>query len=176
MTSQKDNAELIAWLESDEKRSREWRAFRLAHLLETIQIPEEGAYFQGEISLQIFNELRLAYIHGLYLATVLLSLAYVEQELSGRLYAAGWEGAKKERLEIILDKAYEYGILSEAELNTFQNLRSTRNAYAHFRRPGSSSSMLFRSVEHDELPYELMKADAHKAIESLGTIIGRFFG
>ena len=173
MPDQAGNAELITWLENDEKASREWRARRLRHLMEVIQTPEEGVLFHGELSFQSFNEVRLAYIHGLYLATILLSLTCIEQELSGQLYAAGWERAKKTQLKKLLVKAHEFGILSETELDTFQRLRNVRNAYAHFRAVCDSSSLLHRSVDQHELPNDVIETDAQQAIEALGSFFGR---
>ena len=173
MPNQTDNAELIAWLETDEAVSREWRSRRLSHLLEEIPSPDEGIVFHGNLSFKSFIEVRLAYIHGLYLATVLLSLACIEQEVAGRLYATGWEKAKSERLEVLLLKAHEYGILSDAELDTFQHLRSVRNTYAHFRPPRHSTSLIRRAVDHNELPNDVIETDARQAVEALGSFFGR---
>ena len=170
MDNQTDIEELIAWLETDEAPSREWRAHRLRYLLETIQPPKEG---QGEESLHSFNEVRLAYIHGLYLATVLLSLACIEREVAGRLYSAGWEKAKSAKLEELLSKAHEQGIISNEESDTFQHLRKVRNAYTHFKPPLDSSSLTGRALDQNTLPNEVLMADAQKAIEALGGFFRR---
>ena len=171
MDSRTDIAELIAWLETDESSSREWRARRLRHLLEAIQPHEDGMFFQGEESFYSFDEVRLAYIHGLYLATVLLSLSCIEREVAGRLYGAGWEEARGASLKKILSKAQEQGILSDAESDTFQHLRRVRNSYAHFKPPLHSSSLTRRAPDQNVLPNEVLMVDAKKAVEALG----RFF-
>ena len=176
MDSRTDIAELIAWLETDEASSREWRARRLRHLLEAIQPHEDGMFFQGEESLYSFNEVRLAYIHGLYLATVLLSLACIEREVAGRLYMAGWEEAKGVRLEELISKAHERAIISDAESDTFQHLRRVRNSYAHFKPPLHSSSLTRRALDQNVLPNEVLMVDAKKAVEALGSFFGRRHG
>ena len=168
-----DIAELSAWLETDEAASREGRARRLRHLLEAIQPPKEDIYFQVEASFHSFNEVRLAYIHGLYLATVLLSLACIEREVAGRLYAEGWEEAKGARLKELLSKAHERGIISDAESDTFRHLRSVRNSYAHFKPPGHSSSLVCRALHQNVLPNEVMMIDAQRAVEALGSFFER---
>ena len=168
MAERMDIEELITWLEDDEAVSRESRAFRLRHLLDVVQPPEDGIWFQGETSLQAFEEARLAYIHGLYLATVLLSLTCVEREIAGRLYAAGWEEAKKARLKDLLSKAHREGMISVRELNTLHHLRRIRNSQTHFHPPGASSSMSRRTVDQNMLPNEVFKKDAEQAIKTLG--------
>lgn len=171
MANRTDIEELISWLKTDEAASREKRAYRLSYLLEVVRPPKNGICFQGETSLQSFEEARRAYIHGLYLATVLLSLTCIEREVAGRLYMAGWEKAKHARLEELLLKAFENGMISVSELNTFQHLRLIRNSQTHFRHPSTSSSTLRRTVDQDMLPNEIFMKDAEQAIEALG----RFF-
>ena len=173
MDSQTDIAELITWLETDEAASRKRRAHRLRHLLEAIQPPKEGMFFQGETSLHSFDEVRLAYIHGLYLTTVLLSLACIEREVAGRLYASGWEEAKGAGLEKLLSKAHARGIISDAESDTFHHLRRLRNSYAHFKPPLHSSSLICWVPAQNLLPNEVMMIDAQKAVEALGSFFGR---
>ena len=58
MLDEQSDQELIAWLEADEARSRKWRAQRLGHLLKAIPMPEEGMFFQGELSPWTFEEER----------------------------------------------------------------------------------------------------------------------
>lgn len=176
MDSQTDIEELIAWLETDEAASREWRARRLRYLLEAIQAPKEDMFFHGEESLHSFNEVRLAYIHGLYLATVLLSLSCIEREVAGRLYAMGWEKAKGAKLEELISKAHEQGIISDEESDTFQHLRRVRNSYAHFKPPLHSSSLTGRALDQNTLPDEVLMVDARKAIEALGSFFDRRLG
>ncbi|MCY3883412.1 MAG: hypothetical protein OXG24_00700 [Gammaproteobacteria bacterium] len=167
--------ERIAELETSDGASRESRARRTSYILEALQLPEDGIFFcGGEYSLQSFEEVRCAYIQGLYLSTVLLSLACIEWEVAGRLFASGWEKAKEARLSELLSEAHERGMISGGDLETFQRLRKIRNAQAHFRPPGSSSSLLQRTEDENLLPNEILMMDAKRAVEALGTfLLGR---
>ena len=162
--------ELIAWLEMDEGRSRECRARRFSYFMEVIQVPS-GTFgrFHGRISHQCYEEVRLAYIHGLYLATVLLSLSYVEHQLAGQFYEAGESWVNDATLEELLEKAHQRRMLSRSEFDTFNDLRSIRNSYVHFRHPGHPSELLNRSVDQDALPHDVIKADAERALEAFGS-------
>ena len=85
------SGELTAWLEADDAKSRALRARRLRDLLDILPVPEEGlSFLGGEESLICFGEVRRCYLDGSYMATVLLSLAFVERELAVELYKAGW--------------------------------------------------------------------------------------
>ena len=140
----------------------------MGHVLEAFQAPEWGMVFHGEESMHSFIEARVAYIHGLDLATVLLSLACIERELLGRLYMVGWGKAKRAGLKKIISEAHERGILSDAESDTFQHLRCVRNSYAHFKPPLHSSSLMSRALDQDLPTNEVMMIDARRAIETLG--------
>ena len=167
-------AELVDWLEADEAGSRERRARRLQHLLQAIPINEDGVFFHdGTLGVKLFDEVRLSYIHGLDLATVLLVLSYIERQIAAVLYATGWERAKKERFETLLQKAHEASLLSDTELTVFQHLRRVRNTYAHFQPPLDSESIDFRSVRMNELPDDVIGEDARQAIEALGSFFAR---
>ena len=168
--------ELTAWLEADDTKSRATRVGRLRDLLDTMPVPSDGLTFLGGETPQIFDEVRRCYMDGSYIAVVLLSLAYVERELAAVLYAAGWEPAKKARLGAVLKKAYQDGVLSELEWRTYRELARLRNSHAHFRRPGSSQSMIARMVEENALPREVLAKDAKRALRAMAKIVRRQSG
>ena len=163
--------ELIeVWLEADEARSRPFRAKRLRKLVEILEIPDRGLlFFGGMETMQAFTELRLAYIHGLFLAVVLQVLLIIERNLAGHLYAKGIEEAKQMRLEKLLTSAVEHGYVTQDEARIFDRLRSIRNAYTHFRAPGHASSSLQRAIESDLPFHDLLEADATDSILALAS-------
>ena len=105
------------------------------------------------------------------MAVVFLCLAFVERELAAWLYAAGWGEAKKARLEAVLGKAYEAGGLSEPDWRAYRDLAELRNACAHFRAPGTQSSLMVRTIEEDALGKEVLAKDARRALQTMA----RFF-
>ena len=169
--------ELTAWLEKDDATGREMRAARLHDLVDILPIPSEGITFLGgEESSICFDEIRRCYMDGSYIAVVFLCLAYVERELAASLYAAGWEPAKNARLGKVLEKAYDDHILSTYDWQTYSELASLRNSHAHFRAPGSPTSLLARTVEEEAFPREVLAKDAKIALEATAKIIKRQAG
>ena len=109
------------------------------------------------------------------MAVVLLCLAYVERELAASLYAAGWEKANNAPFGAVLRKAHEDGVLSEPDWCTFRELAHLRNSHAHFRAPGSPTSMMISaSGVDDNVPApEVLAQDARSAIRAMAAFVGR---
>ena len=171
------SGELTAWLEADDAKSRALRARRLRDLLDILPVPEEGlSFLGGEESLICFGEVRRCYLDGSYMATVLLSLLFVERELAVELYKAGWGDAKSARLGALLERAYEGGVLSEFEWQTYRDLAQLRNSHAHFHAPGSPTSLIVRVVEESALATEVLEKDARRAIQAMARIVKRQSG
>ena len=170
--------ERIAWLEEDDAKSRNLRARRLQEILATMPVPSEGFQFLngGEESMTCFHEVRRCYLDGSYMAVVLLSLLYVERELAGLLYAGGWNPAGNARLDSLLDEAHDRGVLSKLDLQVFRELAKTRNSYAHFRPPGTPTSLMARSLERRDLPNEVIAKDARRALEAMWRLVQRSGG
>ena len=118
-----------------------------------------------------FDEIRRCYLDGSYVAVVLLCLAYVERELAAGLYGSGWKPAKSARLAAILEKAYDDGVLSGLEWQTYRELASLRNSHAHFRAPGSPTSLLHRVVDENALVREVLAKDAKRAVAAVAVLV-----
>ena len=169
--------ELTAWLEADDAKGRAIRAKRLRDLLDILPVPSDGlSFLGGEASAICFHEVRRCYLDGSDMAVVLLSLAYVERELAAQLYAAGWEDAKHAPMRAVLERAYEDGVLSEFGWRTYRELAHLRNSHAHFRAPGSPTSMMARVVEENALASEVLAKDARRAVQAMAAMVERQSG
>lgn len=170
--------ERIAWLEEDDAKSRQWRARRLEDLLEIVPVSSGGFHFfnGGDETMTCFHEVRRCYLDGSYMAVVLLALLYVERELAGLLYAAGWNPARNARLGSLLEEAHDREVLSDSDLQAFRELAKARNSYAHFRPPGTPTSLMARSVERRDPPNEVIAQDARRALEAMWRLVQRSGG
>src|SRR3954447_27029795 len=138
------------WLYEEDSKSRPFRAERLRELLEIFPIPESGMLtFGGFETATALTEVRLAYVDGLYLSVILLSLAVLERHFAGMLYSKGLESAKRMKVEDLLKRAKKEGVLGPDEEADFEQLRQLRNSYAHFRDSLHEFSSLQRSIKED---------------------------
>ena len=165
-------AELQDWLKQDEVVSRSHRAERLSKQLAVLP-DEEMVFFGGLASAQAYIEIRLAYINGLYLSTVLLALACIEQELAGALHMSGMDSAANARLEKLLKEGLSRGIITIEEFRTFNRLREVRNSYTHFRPPTHRSAWTTRAIATQTPIHDILEADAIAALSALGSFIDR---
>lgn len=168
--------QLIEWLADDEEGSRAWRAERLQELLNWLPVSSDGMSFMGgDQSSFCFDEIRLCYVHGLYLAVVVLCLMYVERELAAQLYAAGWNKAAKANLTDLLKKAHEDGWISDDDRKTFADLARVRNSHAHFRgmnrEKNANESLLHRIVAENSPPAEIIAKDARRALRAIARLV-----
>jgi hypothetical protein len=170
--TQPTTAELQDWLEQDEAASRSHRAERLSKLVALLP-EEEMVFFGGLASAQTYIEIRLAYIHGLYLSTVLLALACIEQELAGALHIRGMESAANARLEKLLKDGLTTGVITTHEFQTFDHLREVRNSYTHFRPPTHRTAWARRAMATDTPIDDILEADAAGALSALSSFLDR---
>jgi hypothetical protein len=158
--------QLAHWLEQDDAESRPHRAQRAKQVLDSITFPESGfLFFGGMETSQSFTEARLAYVNGLYLATVLLALVVAEQKLAGTLYAAGVEKAKKLKLEDLLSVSLEERLITQGEHELLNKLRGIRNAYSHYRPLSHPSKLARRSISTGAAMEDVLKEDALTMID-----------
>jgi hypothetical protein len=157
------------WLQEDDRESRPFRAERVREVNELFPIPEGGLItFGGLETMTALVEARLAYVNGLYLCTVLSTLAVTERHFAGMLYAKGLESAKRMSFEDLLKCAKKDGFFNPEEESDLEQFRHLRNAYAHFREPLHKLSSVRRSIK-DDLPCEdLLHRDAQAALRLLG--------
>ena len=167
-------AELTEWLESDEAESRTYRAKRLQLLLDIFATDETEVMFHGGIaSHSIYTELRLAFIHGLFLTTLLLAFACVEKELAGALYARGTSRAARDTLDSLLRDSLACGEIDAGLLHSITALKDLRNSTAHYRPPLHKGGAVGRALQQDKALHELSLDDATFALTVLSSFINR---
>ena len=172
-----DFEDLTEWLATNDAKTRAVRSTRLRELLDILPVPSNGLIFLGgEESAICFDEIRRCYVDGSNLAVVLLCLAYVERELAAQLYAAGWEDAKKARLGAVLEKAHDGGMLSALEWRKYRELSDLRNSHAHFRAPGSPTSLMSRTIKEENREGEVLAKDARRAMLAMSKMMNRQSG
>jgi HEPN domain-containing protein len=162
-----EDDELISSLEQDEARSRPYRAGRLRFLLQEYGPEGIRLFHGGAVSALAFEEVRQAYLHGLFMACTIMSQVCVEHMLAGLFRAAGRDDLDRASFETLLRQARDTGFLSQADFDLFNRLRQIRNPYTHSRAPGSPGSVMHRAVTSD-IPFEgLMVQDAELAVRAI---------
>jgi hypothetical protein len=150
------------------------RLIRARKLIKEWKLCDSDYLLHGDVATgQVFHELKVTFLFHCNIATILLSLVFIEKELAGYLYLTGIQDAAKLRFKLLLQKALDIGYITENEFNIFNRLRQTRNSYAHFRIPTHSSDNLMRSLDRSVPPDKLFEQDAFDAMEALAGFLRR---
>ena len=150
----------MAWLIEEDRRCLADRVARLEWLAENSPATEIWMFPGGIMAKSSFEEMRYCFAYGQFLATTLLGMAYIEHTLAALFFASGRNDLERASLSRLLSQARNQGLISNSEFETLERLRTTRNSYAHFRRPLHQETPEFRAIQDEEMPYRLFEQDA----------------
>lgn len=130
-----------------------------------------------------YQEARSAYVHGQFVAVVMLSQCLLENLLAGHVYmeALGREVRLGEPQKMggrpdyraTLAACEEGGLVTAAEVEELRVLSARRNALAHFRDMNDASHVDRRALAEQRRPGDIIEDDATFAIEALTRVLGK---
>lgn len=167
--------EIELHLDAEDASLRDERRERTIFLMRLGQ-PESGwVFLNGDGVIRPWEELRTAYIHGCYQATLLIGQSFLENLLGG-VAAMTERDAGKPGLRRLLLVAWEEGWLLEREFEEFDALAELRNPYAHYRSFRHHDSLRARAMESEEDPDRILKRDCEHFLVRLHEFVHRRFG
>lgn len=163
MTGEDEQARDLLTAEGDARRA-EWYLDTLEAYTGERTEPSRG---ESE-TFFLTQEVGRAYAHGLYISTILLCAALVEQELFSELLARGvYDRQDEPPLGAIREEAATVGLLDSEESDAVDELRSDRITFFHYR-DYSHADAPFRDVLESQAepygPYEDYEQRAQHAI------------
>jgi len=167
-------AEAIEWLDNVDTEDREGRISRLSWVIGQMPDQEVVTFKGGIMTLYLFDEARVCYVYGLYLATITMGMAYIEQSIAAIFYAHGKQDIAKQSADILFTEALNEGLISQSDYENLKRIRSTRNPITHFKKPLSSNTLERKSVEQNQHPALLIEGDAKFVMESVFKLLGQF--
>jgi len=162
------------WLDNEDKQCRDDRLNRLKWIVEQYPNIEISLFHGGLKSHYLFEEARYCFVYGQYIASIMLSLSYIENTLASVFYASGRSDLQRETLLNLLEEAKERGLISESGFAVFNKVREIRNPITHFRKPMDKETIEWRAAKNDRHPYELVEEDAKTALEAVFRMIAKF--
>jgi len=114
-----------------------------------------------------FEEARQTYLHGLFVACIVMCQVCLEHMLAGLFRQAGRDDLDRATFEVLLREANNQRFLSAEEFALFDRLRTIRNPYVHSRTPTGKGSLIRRAVEEDKVVENVIVEDAELAIRAL---------
>ncbi|POR49336.1 hypothetical protein [Bosea psychrotolerans] len=141
------------------------KRFRFLTDLGALLGPRGTMIYGGHIAYNAWAEARSSFVHGNYVATVLLC-----QSLTENLLAAFLEGGFTDRLpervkfDETLRRCQAQGLLDDQDIADLKQLASLRNPLTHFRHIDDSHNLDRRSIATGQPAGELLGRDAWFAI------------
>lgn len=145
------------WLMREDEVAKQGRIERLKWLMEQTPGNRIWLFHDALHSYELFEQTRYCFVYGLFLATIILGVSYVENTLAALFFASGRDDLERANLNVLIEEAYKVEWINEKEKKALDNARLIRNDVTHFRKPGSSNpitSQMFTTCQSSEIIFE----------------------
>ena len=115
-------------------------------------------------AIYLFHEAGLAFINGAFVATIMLTQAFIERRLQDTMEARGLGKEARRGLAFILSYFRKNNLLDTFLLDKIDHLRKARNPFSHlkpFDHPYAISQRMFLQSQQ---PEEILEVDAKNAL------------
>ncbi len=164
----KKRTKLEIILQGYDKKSFGDRLERLKYLN---KIFPKGFGFASDLETSyIFDEVKMAFIGGEFISTMLLSQAFIERKFQAHYSELGLQNISNKGLKAIIDHAKKNGTIHSFLLERIDELRKKRNPFVHlkeYEHEYNLSQRMYKSyIEKDEFkqPFQILLEDAKEAL------------
>ena len=166
--------EILTWLESDEAVSRPYRVQRTRFLLDRFGQSGYMLFFGGVVPLHAYEEMRLAYLNGLYICCVVVSQIIIEHLLAGLFEMANRTDLQRAGFQRLTEEALAEGYISQEEFDGLDQIRRLRNPYTHSKPMMHKTCFIRRAAETGTHHTELFKQDAETTLTVVSGLLARY--
>jgi hypothetical protein len=167
--------EIERHLDREDTSLREGRRERTIFLMR-LGYPAEGFVFlNGDNVMRPWMELRTAYIHGCFQASLLIGQSFLENLLGGVADFSDKAGGKPSLRDLLLVAKDEDWLL-DSEFSEFDALAKLRNPYAHYRSFRHPDSLRARAAVTGQDPEVILQSDCERFLVRLHAFVHRRFG
>lgn len=180
------------WLSLEDQNERENRITRLEWAKDHYPTISLIFFHGGLISKYLFEEARYCFVYRQFIASILLSLAFIEHTIAGLFYelpnnALEEIGVSQNRLRRagifdLIKWALKLKWISDDDFSFINYIREIRNPLVHPRPPSPiredsdiekadellkdwwKEKIELRSIEEDKHPYTILEDDARKSL------------
>lgn len=149
-------------IEKYDRNSFKDRLKRLKYLNEVF--PKGYSFLSDIETAYIFDETKMAFINGEFIATLMLSQAYIERKLQNYFSSIGLATEAKRGIKYIISYARKHGLIDEFLLDKIDLLRKKRNPFSHLKPYEYEFNISHRLKKEMKEPLLIIEKDAHEAI------------
>lgn len=126
--------------------------------------PKGYGFLSDPETAYIFDETKMAFINGEFIATLMLSQAYIERKVQIYFSSIGFEKEAKRGLKFIIDFARKHKLINNYLLEKIDLLRNKRNPFSHLKHYKYKFNISQRIMAEMKEPLLIVEKDAHEAI------------
>ncbi len=126
--------------------------------------PKGYGFISDPETIYIFDEAKMAFINGEFIATLILSQAYIERNLQKYFSTLGLKKDAKRGLKYMIDYARKHKLINEYILNKIDILRNKRNPFSHLKPYEYKFNITQRMFSEMKEPLPILERDAEEAI------------
>ena len=132
--------------------------------------PSGTMIFGGHAAYHAWVEARSSFVHGNYVATILLCQGLVEHLLAAYLHAGLLVDDIPDRIQFAdtLRRCREREVISDEDVTDLRRMMELRNPLSHFRHVDDGSNLDRRSIDESKSADDLLR---HDAIFSIGLAV-----
>lgn len=129
--------------------------------------------FGSEESSIIFDEAIHSYIFGQFIATIILTQAFIERRFQEYFNIRGDNRMAKYTLDQFIKEFMGTDFLPDLLLEKIDRIRLKRNPFVHFRIPLQKDTLMERALMDGIHPDKLLEQDAKDAIDVMFDMVQR---
>lgn len=128
-------------------------------------VPDDRIWISSDESYFMWLEIRMAYISGCFISTILLALSFIERKFQADYHMLLYKDRPEWTLHQLLTAMRKEKSLDEYLIDRIDKLRLKRNPLVHFKNVNHTQSIAQRSSHDIDAAYQLIERDAKEAIE-----------
>ena len=160
-------------LEHAEKATLPVRAERIRWLQEVI--PKNRAFGMPMETFYVFEEAKSSFVYGCFVASTVLSAAFVEHWLVARISQKGFSKEAERGLSAIIECCRKNNLLNPALLARVDRLRLIRNPFTHLKSFDHPHGLGQRSLRGRSHPETVLESDAKESLTTMYTVAAHAF-
>ncbi len=167
----KDRPRLAPSLAKYDKDSFNDRLQRLRWLYKVF--PSGYSYMMPPETAYIFGEIKNVFVDGAFVATILLSSAFIEHWLSSVARSKGFEREAARGLSSVIKCLRREGLVNDYLLDKADALRKLRNPFVHLQAFEAPDRITQRAIHEKKNPIGILEDKAKEAVSLMYTISTR---
>lgn len=153
------------------KQDRESLSARVERINYLRKIIPKSMGLMGSMDLAfVFQEAKLSYVNGQFIATLLLAQAFIEKVIQSQMEVKGYSGTNR-GLKYMVKYCRDKNLLPSVILDKIDYLRNIRNPFTHVKPDNDPYHFSIRIYQKKMQPYKVLENDAREAISTMLTVL-----